>query len=126
MVEIPIFTKSVPFWQLLKRKRLTIQRTSAKHKKSKSQYIYNLLDKIRFLYPRKLDFCRMNFSEMSSTINEIIKEDLNSPDLYKPIVLIGHSKDLIYLDHVKALLDFLRKNSIPVTTFQGTLANLQC
>jgi hypothetical protein len=61
--EIPIHTQMVPFWRMLGRKRLKLQKKvpSASHGTPLPR---RWRDFFRYRYPRKLDFCRMTFDEM--------------------------------------------------------------
>ena len=46
-----------------------------------------------------------------------IKEDRRSPDLIKPIVAIGHTKDLVDLATIESFLAYSRQKEIPISTF---------
>jgi hypothetical protein len=65
---------------------------------------------LRPWYPLKFDFCRMTLQELVSTIDHALCEDARQPDTYKPIVAIGHTKDLDDFDTVAGFLDYLRKS----------------
>lgn len=82
------------------------------------------LDLLRFSYPLKLDFCRMTLRELTAMINLVIEENKASPDVYKPIVAIGHTKDLTDFSTVEALLRYLRSKEIATTDFRHTLERL--
>jgi hypothetical protein len=81
-------------------------------------------DFLRPRYPLKLDFCRMTLDELTSMMGRIIREDRETPDLFRPVVAIGHTKDLTDLQTVDSLLSFLHTNRIAVSTFDGVYAKL--
>ena len=58
---------------------------------------YSLLDHLRLWYPLKFDFCRMTIHELTDTVDAVIREDQQDPTSFRPIVAIGHTKDLIDL-----------------------------
>jgi hypothetical protein len=57
-------------------------------------------------------------------IERVLLQDRKDPDSLKPIVSIGHSKDLNDLETVDAFLSFLREKNIPVATFENIFANV--
>jgi hypothetical protein len=46
-----------------------------------------------------------------------MRQDRKEPESYRPIVAIGHTKDLQDFDSVDTFLGFLRANKIGVRTF---------
>jgi hypothetical protein len=72
----------------------------------------------RFHHPLKFDFCRMTLNELVSTI-ETVSSDQSDPQSYKPIVAIGHTKDLEDFDTIQAFLSYLQQKSIRVTTLKA-------
>jgi peptidoglycan/xylan/chitin deacetylase (PgdA/CDA1 family) len=118
--EIPIHTQLVPFWQMLRRKRLQLQsKTNGASRGSPLPRCWR--DFVRFRYPRKLDFCRMTFEEMRETIEAVLKERQQRPEC-SPIVLIGHSKDFVDPEAVWRFLTFLRERGAAVTVFSHLLS----
>ena len=119
LIEVPIHTKMVPFWKMATKKRVSLQNkapargfgTTWKNKWCR------LLDLVRPLYPLKFDFCRMTLDEMIGMMDELIRLDRFNPQSYKPIVLIGHSKDLDDFETVQAFLSFLSEKNISISTF---------
>jgi hypothetical protein len=81
-------------------------------------------DLLRLRYPRKLDFCRMTLHELTSTLERVIKVDRQEPGVYRPIVAIGHTKDLTDLKTVDSFLSFLQTNGIAVATFETVYSKL--
>lgn len=66
----------------------------------------------------------MTLDELTSMMAGIIREDRESPDIYRPIVSIGHSKDLHDLETVDTLLAFLQANQIAVKTFEDVFSRV--
>jgi hypothetical protein len=74
-------------------------------------------DFLRLRYPRKLDFCRMSLGELTFVLDKIMREDRAAPEVFRPVVAIGHTKDLTDFDTVDSLLSYLKANGIAVSTF---------
>jgi hypothetical protein len=119
LLEIPIHTEMVPFWQMLGGKRLKLQSKTRKTSEG-SPLPRNWRDFVRFRYPKKLDFCRMTFAEMREAISKILSEQLGEKD-QRPVVAIGHSKDFVDVEAVRNFLAFLRDRNVAVTTFAHSL-----
>ena len=61
----------------------------------------------------------MTFGELTSMMDAVIVDDRKSPGTYKPVVLIGHTKDLVDLETVDRFLAYLiQEKGIRITTFQ--------
>jgi len=120
LLEVPICCELLPFWRMIKSKRLMVQRRNIMANRG-SPLDSRLVDFARFKYPRKLDFCRMSWKEMRETIDRAIGEDRQSPDKYRPLVAIGHSKDLGDIDPIERLLCHLAQNSINISDFSQVL-----
>jgi glycosyltransferase involved in cell wall biosynthesis len=123
-VEVPIYTEMVPFWKMSTSKRLAFTGGQGMGTRNVKQKVNRARDLMRFLYPRKLDFCRMTLDELTTTLEAIVREDQRSPEEYKPIVAIGHSKDLVDPSTVDAFLAFLRANKIRIGTFETACPKL--
>lgn len=117
LIEIPIYTIMVPCWNMLTAKRISLQRKSPSTPQINRQRLYRLLDYLRFWYPLKFDFCRMTIDELTSMADRVMREDQKNPTSYKPMVAIGHSKDLVDLDSIEYFLSYLKENRINVSTF---------
>ncbi len=124
LLEAPIHTKIVPFWKLITSKRVDLQRKSAAGNQTIKQKIYRIFDRMRLRQPLKLDFCRMTVTELVAMMEEIIEEDQNSPNTLKPVVLIGHTKDLEDLETVEIFLKYLEEQKIKLTTFQAVYQHM--
>ncbi len=123
-IELPIYTEMVPFWEMLTSKRLGFSNSSSIAGQSARQKLNRVRDFLRFRYPLKLDFCRMTLDELTSMMGRVIREDREQPELYRPIVAIGHTKDLTDTQTVDAFLSFLRSNAIAVSTFETVYSKL--
>lgn len=124
LLEIPIYTRMVPFWRMLTGKRVALQRKSysAVPKAAvrvKPRGLDRIRDHFRMHYPLKFDFCRMNLSELTSMMDEVISEDRKTPDSFKPVVAIGHTKDLADFDTIAAFLSYLKTKGIRISTLKG-------
>lgn len=117
MIEIPIYTEMVPPWQMATKKRLGLQQKAASGRKTMKDKIYRLLDMARPMQPLKLDFCRMTIEELTTMMDKIIKDDKQDLQSFKPIVAIGHTKDLVDFDTVEHFLSYLKRKDIKVSTF---------
>ncbi len=119
LLEIPIYTKMVPFWKMATAKRIGLQRmvTSARCGNG-SSFFDRFADFLRLLYPLKLDFCRMTEREIILMLEKEVREDRRDPAKLRPVVAIGHTKDLYDLETVENLLRYLEYNNIKVSTFE--------
>ena len=116
LVEMPIYTQQVPFWQMLGRKRLKLQRKADTASQNTPQP-RSWHDFLRFRYPRKLDFCRMTFREMRGVMQNVLEGRKGTKSERNLVVAIGHSKDFVDSDAVRCFLEFLKEQAVPVTTF---------
>jgi hypothetical protein len=125
LLELPIYTKMVPFWKMTTKKRLGMQRKNILPSMNSYHKLNHLLDYLRLWYPLKLDFCRMTIGELTSIMERIIKDDQKSAHSYKPLVVIGHTKDLVDFETVELFLSYLNKNRILASTFKEVYKNCQ-
>jgi hypothetical protein len=115
LAEFPIYTSMVPIWRFLTSKRMKLQRKVPSIPQSSSEKFYRLLDFLRFFHPLKLDFCRLGKEELTRLLDEEIKRDLENPAIFRPIIAIGHTKDLFDFEAIEVLLDYLKKNEIKIS-----------
>jgi hypothetical protein len=118
LLELPTHTQMVPFWRMLKTKRIGLQRKRSSGFNTRNVSVNRLLDYLRFWYPLKFDFCRMTINELTSMIDKVIREDQRDPSSYKPLVAIGHTKDLIDFETIESFLSYLKKEEIGISTFE--------
>jgi hypothetical protein len=118
LLELPIHTQMVPFWKMLTSKRVGLQRKGFTAEQNSMDKLYRILDFLRFYYPLKFDFCRMTIDELTSMFDAIIREDRKNPESFKPIVAIGHTKDLVDMKTVDTFLSYLYQKGIAISTFK--------
>jgi len=123
LVEIPTYTTMVPIWRMVTSKRIALQRKSCTSSMDNRAGIGRYFDYMRLTYPKKCDYCRMTIDEITSMVEKIIEDDRKSPEIQRPIVAIGHTKDLVALNVVDELLSYLNQCNIPVTTFRDIYSN---
>lgn len=114
LLELPIYTRMVPFWKMVTGKRIGLQQKGSDGGRSGKGKLSRFRDFLRFRYPLKLDFCRMSKDEIRNMTDNIIRKDQQDPKRYRPIVAIGHTKDLVDIPTVEFLLSYLREKGIPV------------
>ena len=91
---------------------------------SGQQKLNRILDFLRFRYPLKLDFCRMTLREWTAMIHNLIVQDRGNPSVCRPVVAIGHTKDLTDPQAVDDFLRFLESEGIGVATFEAIYPKL--
>ena len=117
LLELPIYTQMMPFWKMLTAKRVSLQRKGASINRKKNSRFDRIRDFIRLKYPLKFDFCRMTLDELIIMMDNVIQEDQRNPSVYRPLVAIGHTKDLVDFGVVDSFLSYLREKKVPVSTF---------
>jgi len=120
LIEIPIYTTMVPIWKMFTSKRIELQRRSYASSTDARSGISRYFDYMRFTYPKKFDYCRMTFDELVSMVDKVIEDDRKAPDVQRPLVAIGHTKDLFAVDVIDKFLSYLKKRNISVTTFNAS------
>lgn len=127
LLELPIYTQMVPFWKMFATRRFLLEKkASSSGQTSTKQKLNRLLDILRFRHPLKFDFCRMTISELTHMIDRIIQEDKKSPATFKPIVAIGHTKELVDFETVESFLLYLNSKGIAVSTFEEVCHRCNC
>jgi hypothetical protein len=51
-------------------------------------------------------------------MDRVLREDGKTPELYRPVVAIGHTKDLVDPQAVDKFLSYLHESAISVGTFE--------
>lgn len=118
LIEFPIYTKMVPLWKLPTTKRIALQRKLATRSRIRREKLLRILDFLRLYHPLKFDFCRMTMKELTIMLAKEIQKDQKDPNQFRPIIAIGHTKDLIDIETVDSLLQYLRTKNIPISTFK--------
>lgn len=123
-MEVPIQTEMVPLWRMHSSKRMSLGNAFGGGTRGTRQKLNRLRDFMRLRYPQKLDFCRMTLSELTSMMERIIQKDAADPASYRPIVAIGHTKDLSDPQTADDFLGFLEEKRIGVATFHTVYPKL--
>ena len=123
-MELPIYAEMVPPWKMATSKRMGMGNNFGGTRGNLQKKLNRAFDCMRLGYPLKFDFCRMTLDELTSMMDRVILQDQREPDTLKPIVAIGHSKDLGDLQTVDAFLSYLREKNIPVATFENVFAKV--
>lgn len=119
LLELPIYTTLVPTWKMLTAKRVALRRKGAASGQAvKRSLVARCRDYLRPTYPLKLDYCAMTLEELTAALDRVEAEDRRDPGAYRPVVLIGHTKDLIEPATVDALLDDLDRRGIATSTLR--------
>ena len=124
LLEIPIYSDMVPFWRMATSKRLGFSKGLNPSNTPHSLNLNRARDLLRLQYPRKFDFCRMTLRELTSMMNRVIRDDQAQTYSHKPIVAIGHTKDLVDPQTIDFFLAFLSAKEIPVSTFEAVYSAL--
>jgi hypothetical protein len=123
--EAPIYTEMVPLWRMATTKRMALGNTAGIAGQGARRKVNRLLDFLRFRYPLKFDFCRMTIEELTAMVRRVMRVDREEdPGLYRPLVAIGHTKDLADVETIDSFLSFLKTNGIPVVTFETACSKL--
>jgi hypothetical protein len=124
LIEIPTYTKFVAPWQMLTRKRIAMPVKAAYSQAQRSWRWDRVLDLARPRYPLKLDFCRMTLNELLRMVDAEVVCNAREPDVLRPMVAIGHTKDLVDLRTVERFLDGLQERGVATTTFEALYPKL--
>jgi len=125
LLEIPTFTKMVPVWKMFTPKRVGLQQKGPAKTMHWQNRLARLRDFSRFRHPMKLDFCRLTVTEMIRMFDLEIEKDRRDPSLFRPIVVIGHTKDLVDFNAVDEFLSYLRQCQIRISTFDEISRRIQ-
>ncbi len=60
----------------------------------------------------------MTFEELTTAVDRVMRRDEENPGTLKPLVAIGHTKDLEDFETIQAFLAWLREKKIKVSTLQ--------
>ncbi|MCX7975236.1 MAG: hypothetical protein N3B16_12185 [Candidatus Aminicenantes bacterium] len=129
LFEVPIYTELVPFWKMIS--RFNKRKSMNNDKEVPSERLLKIIglraifgDYFRMKYPRKLDYCFLSLEEILTSLNKLIMLDERTNKDYKPIVLVGHSKNLTDFEKVDRMLEFIRKRNLRIVTFNQILHRL--
>ena len=99
--------------------------TSEDHKNI-SKEDRSLLKKCLQHHPKKMDFCKLSYSELIHLFQKIAKKTMNEEKLI-PIIMIGHSKDFFDEKPLDRFLSFLckkYKGKIQFSTLSEVVNNI--
>ena len=116
LLEIPIHTQMVPIWTMLTSKRVGLERRGTTVARAGQKIVARLKAAARLRRPLKFDYCAMTTHEIARMLECVMREDRDDPASYRPLVAIGHTKDLVDYETVASLLSYLKENGIPVST----------
>ena len=126
MLELPIYTRMVPALRMLTAKRVGMQRKGSSVAQTGKNKLYRVMDFLRVRHPLKFDFCRMTLDELTRMVDKVIQEDEKNPASFRPIVAIGHTKDLVDFETVESFLTYLGRERITVTTLEEAYKECKC
>jgi hypothetical protein len=118
LLELPIYTQTVPTWKMLTTKRVGIQAKGASASQTSKRILSRLMDYMRLRYPLKLDLAQTTIAELKCIIDTIIRHDRLTPKEFKPIVAIGHTKEFVDFENVDTFLSYLEERGIAVSTIK--------
>jgi hypothetical protein len=125
LVELPVYTRMVPTWKMLTAKRIRLQRQSPVRSQTGKERLFRILDFLRLCHPIKIDFCRMTINELRLMLDVEMHKDLEDPSIYRPLVAIGHTKELMDYEAVEFLLDYLRSKDVKISGFREVYHKIQ-
>jgi len=118
LLELPIHTQMVPIWKMFTTKRIGLQQKGSSATQSGKKILSRMRDFLRFRYPLKFDLCQMSLKELTAMVDAVLLEDQQIPESFRPIVAIGHTKDLVDFETVESFLDYLNEKEIKISTFE--------
>lgn len=127
LLEIPIYVQMVPFWKMITAKRIGLEKKgSTATAMVKEKWLRRVPDYFRLSHPLKFDFCRMTINELKKMMDAVIREDEEDSTRFRPIVAVGHTKDLVDLESVESFLHYLKRSGIAVSTFGEIIHRCKC
>jgi hypothetical protein len=117
LLELPILTEMVPFWKMSSSKRLGLERQNLAMG-TRRRRLQRVRDLARVWHPLKFDFCRMTMHELTKMVDRVIQDDAQTPTSMKPIVAIGHTKELVDMKTIEHFLSYLSSKGIAISTFE--------
>jgi hypothetical protein len=125
LLEIPSYSEMVPIWKMFSSKRIGLQRKGPANAQHRQKRLARLRDFSRLRNPMKLDFCRLTLKELVRMLDKEKEKDQKNPGVFRPIVAIGHTKDLIDINTVNEFLLYLQKSQIEISTFNDISRKIQ-
>lgn len=122
LLEIPIHTEMAPLWRMATGRRMKLQTGRPGRRATLGDRVERIADLARFRYPQKLDFCRMTPLEAEAMIVRAHTADRASPTHYRPLVAIGHTKDLVDTTTTEKFFETFDRLGIRVVDFPHAFA----
>jgi peptidoglycan/xylan/chitin deacetylase (PgdA/CDA1 family) len=116
LLEVPIYTNMIPIWKMFTSRRMALQKKGSSTAQVGLKAASRLFDYMRLFYPKKFDVCSMSSEELTHMLDSIIQDDQIYPSAYRPIVAIGHTKEMVDFGIVESLLFQLKKKGINTST----------
>jgi len=126
LLELPIHTQMVPFWKMLAPRRVNLQHIGFGGTESRVKKIYRLMDFLRFWHPLKLDFSCMTINELERMLDKVARDDEEDPNSFRPIIAIGHTKELVDFETIGSFLSYLGGKGIAVSTIEEVYHRCNC
>lgn len=116
LLEIPIHSRMVPPWRLLTPKRLGWRHPGPAAAGTMASRLGRLNDFVRLRQPVKFDYCAMTAGELANMLARVVREDRADPGGFRPLVAIGHTKDLRDGETIAKFLTCLQEQGIGIWT----------
>jgi len=117
LLELPIFTQMVPTWKMFTSKRVGLKQRGASTAQTGKRMMGRLRDFLRLSYPLKFDLGQMTKEEIMCMAEKAILEDQKNPSLFRPIVVLMHTKDPLVTENIESLLSYLETKGVKVSDF---------
>ena len=124
MIEIPIYSEMVPPWKMFGRKRVRLERAAVTTKHSIRQSLDRLRDMARMQQPLKFDCCRLSLLEQKEFVKRLIARHRSDSERIMPVVVIGHSKELVDIEAIESLLMTLSDVDVKISLFREIVDSL--
>ncbi len=125
LLELPIYTQMVPIWKMFTSKRVGLQQRNSSASQTGKKMVHRLMDTLRFRYPLKFDVGQMTRKELTLMVDKLIHEDRENPAVYRPVVVIMHTKDPLDFVTVDRLLSYLRRKRVEISNFKNVHRKVQ-
>ena len=122
LLEVPIYSRMVPTWRMLTSKRIDLQQKGMSATQKRKKISSRVLDYLRLRSPLKLDLGQMTTNELIRMVDQIIKDDQKDPLRFKPVVVIGHTKELVNSRTIDYILSYLLQKGISISTFESAFS----
>jgi hypothetical protein len=125
LLELPIHARMVPTWKMLTPKRIGIQGKGSTATRTGKKMLSRFGNLLSFRRPMKLDFCEMTLKELTAMVERVVQEDQRNPRQFRPIVAIGHTKELVDFETIDLFLSCLAQKAIKISSFEEVYQRCQ-